>query len=179
MSKIGRKAIEIPSGVEIKESQGALVVKGPKGEESVKLIPFVKLNFKENELTLTIDSDKKQARSNWGTLASLVRGAIEGVVNGFEKVLEIEGVGYKANMEGKDLVLNLGFSHPIKYQAKEGITLAVDGQKVIISGTNKQMVGQVAAEIRKYRKPEPYKGKGVRYSGEIIQRKAGKKVGSE
>ncbi|MDP3880655.1 MAG: 50S ribosomal protein L6 [bacterium] len=180
MSKIARKPIEIPEGVELKKEGDTLFFKGKNGEEKVNILAGVNVDIKDKEINLSIDSPKKQPRSNWGTLGSLIKNAIEGVTQGFEKTLEVEGVGYKVAMEGKTLVLNLGFSHPIKYEAKEGVEISVDGNnKVIIKGSSKQAVGQTAAEIRSYRKPEPYKGKGVHYTGEIIRRKAGKRVGAE
>lgn len=180
MSKIARKPIEIPEGVELKKEGEALLFKGKNGEEQVNILEGVNVETSDKEIKLTPVSLKKQPRSNWGTLASHIKNAIQGVTEGFEKTLEVEGVGYKVAMEGKTLVLNLGFSHPIKYDAKEGVEVSVDGNnKVIVKGSNKQAVGQAAAEIRSFRKPEPYKGKGVRYSDEIIRRKAGKRVGAE
>lgn len=180
MSKIARKPIEIPEGVELKKESDFLIFKGKNGEEKVDILPGVTASIADNKISLSIESSAKQPRSNWGTMASLIKNAIEGVTMGFEKTLEVEGVGYKVAIEGKTLVLNLGFSHPIKYETKEGLDISVEGNnKIIIKGSNKQEVGQAAAEIRSFRKPEPYKGKGVRYSNEIIRRKAGKRVGAE
>jgi large subunit ribosomal protein L6 len=180
MSKIARKPIEVPEGVELKQEGDILVFKGKNGEESVSILPGVNVEVKGNEIQLSVDSMNKQPRSNWGTLGSHIKNAIQGVTEGFEKSLEVEGVGYKVAMEGKTLVLTLGFSHPIKFEASENVEVSVEGvDKVIVKGSNKQAVGQVAAEIRAFRKPEPYKGKGVRYSNETIRRKAGKRVGAE
>ncbi|MDP2629511.1 MAG: 50S ribosomal protein L6 [Candidatus Harrisonbacteria bacterium] len=180
MSKIGRRPIEIPQGVEVTVEKDLVRLKGAKGESTVSLLPFVSVEVKDSTVHCSIEKSHKQARSNWGTCASLIENAIAGVSQGFEKKLEIEGVGYRVSQEGANLVLNLGYSHPIKVEAPAGITLKVEeGNSILISGVEKQQVGQVAAEIRKLRKPEPYKGKGIRYSGEIIRRKAGKKVGSE
>lgn len=180
MSKIGKKPISLPDGVEVKQENNQLRIKGGKGEQVVTIPTGVSVSLSDKEVTFALEAEGKQARSNWGTVASLTENAVEGVANGYEKTLEIEGVGYKVAQDGKGLTLNLGFSHPVKFPAPEGIELtAPDQNTIVIKGIDKQAVGQVAAEIRKIRKPEPYKGKGVRYKGEYIRRKAGKKVGSE
>lgn len=187
MSKVGKKPIIIPEGVTVAFDGAELELK--KGEHAVKLavLPFVKTEIGDvavdaegtmkNGITFTIDSNTKQAKSNWGTMRALTANAIEGVSGGFTKVLEIEGVGYRAAMEGENLVLNIGFSHPVKYAPRPGIKLSVEKNAVTVTGIDKAMVGQTAAEIRKIRKPEPYKGKGIRYRGEVVRRKQGKKVG--
>ncbi len=180
MSRIGKQPIDIPEGVEIKIDGDLIIVKGPKGELQNKIRSEIKVEVKDKEVILKPVKFYKGTQALWGTYRSLVANMIEGTTKGFEKVLEIEGVGYKANLEGKDLVLNLGYSHPIKIKSPEGIEFKVEKNVVTVSGIDKQLVGQVAAEIRGKRKPEPYKGKGVRYQGEVVRRKAGKKaVGTE
>ncbi|OGM95304.1 50S ribosomal protein L6 [Candidatus Wolfebacteria bacterium RIFOXYD12_FULL_48_21] len=186
MSKVGKKPIIIPEGVTVIFDGAALELK--KGENIVKMVvlQFVKTEIGDvadadgvmkNAITFTIDSNTKQAKSNWGTMRALTANAIQGVLGGFTKVLEIEGVGYRAAMDGENLVLNIGFSHPVKYEPRKGIKLSVEKNAVTVTGIDKAMVGQTAAEIRKVRKPEPYKGKGIRYRGEVVRRKQGKKVG--
>ncbi len=186
MSKVGKKPIIIPEGVTVTFDGAALELK--KGEHTVVMtvLPFVKTEIGEvadadgvmkNGITFTIHSNTKQAKSNWGTMRALTANAIQGVLGGFTKVLEVEGVGYRAAMEGENLVLNIGFSHPVKYAPRKGIKLSVEKNAITVTGIDKAAVGQTAAEIRKVRKPEPYKGKGIRYQGEVVRRKQGKKVG--
>ncbi len=177
MSRIGKLQIEIPSGVEIKFDNGTLHVKGPKGELSLDVNPDMELVIEEGSVSVKRPSDGREHRSLHGLTRSLINNMVEGVTKGFEKKLEILGVGYKAQVQGANLVLNLGHSHPINYPTPEGIKIEIDPEKkniVIVSGIDKQKVGQVASEIRGFRKPEPYKGKGVRYLGEYVRRKAGK-----
>lgn len=177
MSRIGKLPIEIPSGVEVKFANGILTVKGPKGELTQTIDPLVKLEIADNQITVVPQAETKEARSFHGLYRSLTANMVEGVTKGYQKRLEINGVGYRAQVQGKKIVLNLGFSHPIEYQVPEGITAEIDKEKnnvIIISGIDKQQVGQTAAEIRAFRKPEPYKGKGVKYEDEYIRRKAGK-----
>ena len=177
MSRIGKLPIDIPSGVEVKFSNGTLTVKGPKGELTQAIDPLVKIEITDNQITVVPLAETKQARSFHGLYRSLASNMVEGVTKGFSKRLEINGVGYRAQIQGKKIVLNLGHSHPIEYQIPEGITAEMDKDKnniLQISGIDKQQVGQVAAEIREFRKPEPYKGKGVKYEDEYIRRKAGK-----
>jgi len=176
MSRIGKQPVKISEGVEIKLEDSLVIVKGPKGELKIKTRPEIEIVVKDKEVVLNPVNNTKQAKSLWGTYRSLIANAVKGVTEGFEKKLEIEGVGYKANLEGKNLVLHLGYSHPIKVVPPEGITFSVEKNLITVSGIDKQLVGQVAAEIRAKRKPEPYKGKGVRYQGEIIRRKVGKKA---
>lgn len=177
MSKIGKKPIEIPSGVTVKLEGGVLRVSGQKGELALSVLPGVSAKVEGSQLVFSSEKKTKQESANWGTTSALARNAIEGVSAGFKKVLEIEGVGFKAALEGKVLSLNIGFSHPVKYAIPEGVTVAVEkNTTIIISGIDKHMVGQAAAEIRALKKPEPYKGKGIRYQGEVVRRKAGKKV---
>jgi large subunit ribosomal protein L6 len=176
MSKIGSKPIVIPEGVTATINKDHLVVKGKLGTLNVQLLSFVKAEIVDGKIVLTSAGETKQARANWGTLGANIKNAIEGVTNGFTKKLEIQGVGFKAAMEGKNVTLNLGFSHPVKYQTPEGITITVEKAFITISGFDKYLVGQVAAEIRDLKKPEPYLGKGIRYFGEHVRRKDGKKV---
>ncbi len=180
MSKIGKKPVSIPSGVEVKIIDKKLEVKGKEGSLVLPILPYVKGEIKTgtkgNELVFSTDSVTKQARANWGTMASLAKNAIQGVNQGFSKILEIEGIGFKAVMQGDVLVLSVGFTHPVKINIPTGIKIAVEKNIIKISGFDKALVGEAAANIRKVKKPEPYKGKGIRYKGEIVRRKAGKKV---
>ena len=180
MSHIGKQPIIIPDGVEVKIDGDLIVVKGPKGELKNRIRLEIKVEIENKEVKLKPAASHKGAQALWGTYRSNIANMICGVTNGFEKILEIQGVGYKANLEGRDLVLNLGYSHPIIIKAPEGIEFKVEKNVIVVSGIDKQLVGQLAAEIRSKRKPEPYKGKGIRYKGEIVRRKAGKKaVGTE
>ena len=177
MSRIGKLPIDIPAGVEVTFSNQILTVKGPKGELTQDVNPLIRIDIADNQITVVPLSEIKEARSYHGLYRSLTANMVEGVTKGFQKKLEIQGVGYKAQIQGSKIVLSLGFSHPVEYHIPKGITAEIDKEKnniIIVSGVNKQQVGQVAAEIREYRKPEPYKGKGVRYEGEHIRRKAGK-----
>ena len=177
MSRIGKKPVPIPSGVEVKLDGDTVVVKGPKGQlETAILGDLVEVTIENGEVRVTPKSDTKQARSAWGLTRSLINNMVIGVTEGFQKKLEIVGVGYRAQMQGRNLKLNLGFSHDVIYEVPEGIEVQVpQPTEIIVSGIDKQKVGQVAAEIRAWRPPEPYKGKGVRYAGEYIFRKEGKK----
>ncbi len=180
MSRIGKLPISLPEGVTVEMKDGICYVKGPKGELSEKIQDSVTVEIKDNEIIVTRKDESKKARSFHGLSRNLINNMVIGVTKGFEKRLEVIGVGYKAQAQGSKLTLNLGFSHPIEYKAPEGITFDLDKEKkniVIVSGISKQMVGEVASKIRSYRKPEPYKGKGIRYEGEYVARKAGKAVG--
>jgi len=176
MSKIGKKLIEIPNGVTVVIEGGLVKVKGPKGELEHKLPREIKTSLENSRLTFIPVGKSKKTPALWGTTRAIVANLVAGVSNGFEKKLEIEGVGYKAQMQGNDLVLSLGFSHPVVFKAPANITLAVLKNSITVSGVSLELVGQTAANIRALKKPEPYKGKGIRYAGEIIKRKAGKKV---
>ncbi len=180
MSRIGKKTIEIPQGVEVKLSKREIKVKGPKGELT-RLIPLeLEVSLEEKELKVSPRKKTKNSAALWGLWRSLISNMIEGVTEGFEKKLEVNGVGYRANLEGKKLVLHLGFSHPVEIEAPEGIEFKVERNLISVSGIDKQLVGQIAAKIRSKKKPEPYKGKGIKYVDEVIRRKAGKKaVGTE
>jgi large subunit ribosomal protein L6 len=176
MSRIGKKAIAVPDGVEVTIEGQTVTAKGKKGELSAVLIDDVLAKMTDNGIDVEPNGDTKRARSMWGMSRSVVANLIEGVSEGYTKELEINGVGYRAQMKGKDLELNLGFSHDVVYTIPEGIEVKCPKQtEITISGINKQLVGQVAAEIRSYRPPEPYKGKGVKYKDEYIFRKEGKK----
>jgi large subunit ribosomal protein L6 len=177
MSRIGKKPVAIPSGVEVRLDGSTVVVKGPKGElETAILADLVDVAIQDNEVVVTPKNDSKPARSAWGLTRSLINNMVTGVTEGFQKKLEIVGVGYRAQLQGRNLKLNLGFSHDVVYEVPEGITIEVpQPTEIVVSGIDKQKVGQVAAEIRAWRPPEPYKGKGVRYAGEYIFRKEGKK----
>ena len=177
MSRIGKLPIEIPSGVEVKFSDGVLTVKGPKGELKQDIQPLVKLEIADNKITVVPQAETKEARSFHGLYRSLTANMVEGVTKGYQKRLEINGVGYRAQIQGQKITLSLGYSRPIEYQVPEGVTAVIDKDKnnvIVVSGISKQKVGQTAAEIRDFRKPEPYKGKGVKYEDEHIRRKAGK-----
>ncbi|PIT92291.1 MAG: 50S ribosomal protein L6 [Candidatus Harrisonbacteria bacterium CG10_big_fil_rev_8_21_14_0_10_42_17] len=176
MSKLGKKPIPIPSGVTVTQTAVALEFKGPQGSLLLRLLPYVSISIQNNEIHVTPLASHKQARSNFGTIAALIKNALSGVVDGFSKSLLIEGVGYRVALEGKTLVLNVGFSHSIRFPIPDGITATVDKNSITLVGIDKILVGQVAATIRKIKKPEPYKGKGIRYSDEVVQRKAGKKA---
>ena len=175
MSRIGKKPIDIPQGVEVKIDGQTVTAKGPLGEETVTVRSEIKVELKENQVVLTKVVDSREADALYGLSRTLVANAVHGVKDGFVKNLEIQGVGYRANMEGKNLNLALGYSHPVIVTPPAGITLSVDANtKITVKGTNKQTVGDVAAFIRAKRPPEVYKGKGIRYEGEYVRRKAGK-----
>ena len=178
MSRIGNQPIIIPDGVEIKIDKDLILVKGKRGELTQKLIPEIIVEIKDKIIFLKEPSKTKESSALWGTFRALIANMVEGVSRGFEKKLIIEGIGYRAVLNGSKLILNLGYSHPIEIQAPKGIEFKVEKNTILVSGPDKQVVGQVAADIRIHRKPEPYKGKGIRYEGEIIRRKAGKKATS-
>jgi len=176
MSRLGKKPIEIPEGVTVSRQGNTIAVKGPQGELSRDFRDdVVEINIADKEITVTPKSDSKFARSLWGTYASHLRNMISGSKEHFSKKLILEGIGYKVELAGKNLVLSVGFSHKVEVEIPEEIKVEVEKNDITISGANKEQVGQFAAEIRGYKKPEPYKGKGVRYEGEIIRRKEGKK----
>jgi len=180
MSKIGKQLIAIPSGVTVTTDGGLLRVKGPLGENTVSMHRAIKAEVANNAIQFSPiknpEALNKKERSLWGTMAAHTINAIEGVTKGFEKRLEINGVGYRAAMEGATIVLSLGFSHPIKFTPPKGVEVKVEKNIIIVKGFNKDAVGQTAAEIRAFKEPEPYKGKGIKYTTEVIRRKAGKKV---
>jgi large subunit ribosomal protein L6 len=176
MSRIGRKPIPIPSGVDVKVDAGVVQVKGPKGALQVDLMPGIEAEVADGAITLTRANEERQTRAFHGLNRALLANAATGVSEGWRKELEIIGIGYRAERRGSEVVFNLGYSHPIEFPVPEGIDIEVDAKanKVAITGIDKQRVGQVAADIRSLRAPEPYKGKGIRYAGERIRTKAGK-----
>src|ERR1700710_2257815 len=176
MSRIGKKPVPLPKGVTASVEGQTVKVKGPKGELSVKLVPQVSASVGEDGITVTPDKNQDKSAQMWGLSRSLVNNLVTGVTTGFSQKLEIQGVGYRAAVQGKILNLQLGFSHDVPYAIPEGITIVTEKPTMImITGIDRQKVGQVAAEIRSWRPPEPYKGKGVRYEGEYVRRKEGKK----
>lgn len=176
MSRIGKQPVAVPSGVTLTLTGQDVTVKGSKGELSFTLPDSVSATFEDNALTIIPSSDEKNSSAMWGMSRTMVANLIEGVSNGYKKELELRGVGYRAQMKGNTLTMQLGFSHDVNYDAPAGITIAAPKPtRIIVEGIDKQKVGQVAAEIRSYRKPEPYKGKGVRYVGEFVRSKEGKK----
>ncbi len=176
MSRTGKKPIPAVSGVTVAINDRIVSAKGPKGEQSLTLMDIVNAKQTDQGIVIEPANDTQEARAAWGTTRALIANMVKGVKDGFEKKLQIQGVGFRAAMQGKDLKLSLGFSHEVVFQTPKGITIAAPTQTdVTITGADKQQVGQVAADIRSYRKPEPYKGKGVRYLGEYIARKEGKK----
>lgn len=175
MSRVGNKPITIPSGVEVKLDGDKMTVKGPKGTLERTIHQDMNIIIEDNEIRVERPSESKQHRALHGTTRSNIANMIEGVTNGFEKTLELVGVGYRASKSGKKIVLNVGYSHPVEITPEEGIEIDVPAQnQVVVKGINKERVGQIAAEIRSIRKPEPYKGKGIRYQGEYVRRKEGK-----
>ncbi len=177
MSRIGLQPISIPAGVEVRISKNEVTVKGPKGELSSPLYDGITIVQEDNQLQLSCaNMGNKKLKSFFGLCRALIANNVTGVSKGFEKTLELRGVGYRAQAQGKKLNLSLGFSHPVEYELPEGVDAKVEQTKITLSGIDKQRVGQVAAEIRAFRPPEPYKGKGVRYVGEYVAMKEGKKA---
>jgi large subunit ribosomal protein L6 len=174
MSRIGKLPIEIPSGVTITVDSDVITVKGAKGELTVPHLSDVTVAIEDGKATVTRKDDEKIAKSQHGLQRSLLNNAVEGVTKGFEKKLEVNGVGFRIAMSGADLEMQLGFSHPVKYKTPEGVQISTNKMEITVSGIDKQKVGQAAAEIRALKKPEPYKGKGIKYADEQILRKAGK-----
>ena len=177
MSRIGKQPISLPEGVEISISPGSVSVKGPKGELTQTLPTEMKVEQSEGTVTVERPTDRGEHRALHGLTRSLIANMVEGVVDGYEKRLEIQGVGYRAQLKGKNLELALGFSHPVQMEAPDGIEFEVpQPTEVIVRGIDKQLVGETAARVRKNRPPEPYKGKGIRYEGEYVARKVGKRA---
>lgn len=175
MSRIGKKPITIPEGIEISVDKNRVSVKGSKGELSLDLKKYVSLEISDNQVVVSRNEEHKHARAMHGTVRSLIANMIVGVSQGFKKELELVGIGYRVKKEGNNLSLSLGYSHPVIFEAVENVDLKVEGtNKIIVSGIDKHLVGQVAANIRALRPPEPYKGKGIRYSDEVVIKKAGK-----
>ena len=176
MSRIGKKPVKIEKGVEVKIDSGMIFVKGPKGELKKPLVDLIDTKIENDEIIFTPKDEENKTKALWGLQRALVQNMVDGVNLGFSKKLELVGVGYKANMQGKDLVLDIGFSHSVTIPAPEGITFTAEKTNITVSGIDKELVGQTAASIRKIRKPEPYKGKGIRYEGEVVRKKLGKKA---
>ncbi len=199
MSRVGKKPILIPEDVEVKiedvqisskfgEGENKVIkIKGPKGELSKEIRPEIKVEIKENKIFVILQTETpkqnkfttgqvKQTKALWGLTRSLLANMTKGVKEGFEKKLEIEGIGYRASLSGENLELSLGFTHPVRIKAPEGIKFLVEKNSITISGIDKELVGQIAAKIRKIKPPEPYKGKGIRYAGEVIKKKVGKRT---
>lgn len=176
MSRLAKKPTQIPAGVEATFSNSTLSIKGPKGTLSITVDPRIAVEIKNNEAHFAVTSDEIETLALWGTYPAHLRNMIEGATKGYTKKLEVEGVGYKWEVKGTNIVMALGFSHPVTVAIPQGITVAVDKLTMTISGIDKDKVGQFAAQIRDYKKPEPYKGKGIHYVGEYIRRKQGKKT---
>jgi large subunit ribosomal protein L6 len=174
MSRIGKLPIEVPAGVTITVDSDVISVKGPKGELTVPHLSDVTVTLENGNAIVTRKDDERIAKAQHGLQRALLNNAVVGVTKGFEKKLEVNGVGFRVNMSGNALEMSLGFSHPVKYTAPAGITITTNKMEITVSGIDKQQVGQVAAEIRALKKPEPYKGKGIKYADEVILRKAGK-----
>lgn len=175
MSRIGYKAVELPAGVEVKQDGNVVTVKGPKGELTREFSDLIKINVEGNVVNFERSSDDNKSKSLHGTTRANFHNMVVGVSEGFKKELELRGVGYRAQMQGKKLVLNVGYSHPVEFEEEDGITYETpSATSIIVSGINKEEVGDCAARIRATRAPEPYKGKGIRYVGEFVRRKEGK-----
>ena len=179
MSRVGKKPVVVPNGVDVTIDGNTIMAKGPKGELTQHLNEAVTIALSESDgvkvVTVSVaNQTDKNERSQWGTARALISNIVVGVSDGFSKELEVNGVGYRVNLSGRNLVLNVGYSHEVPYQLPEGIDAAVEGNRITISGASRHLVGEVADSIRKIRKPEPYKGKGIKYVDEVIRRKAGK-----
>jgi large subunit ribosomal protein L6 len=179
MSRIGKKPIELPKGVEVKRDGNSVTVKGPKGTLSTAIIPGIDVKVENNVVQFSRGDEEGRSRAFHGLMRALVANNVRGVSEGFKRELDIVGVGYRAEVKGKEVVFQLGYSHPVRFAIPQGIDITVDGKTnhIVITGIDKQKVGQTAAEIRSLREPDPYKGKGIKYSDEVIRRKAGKAAG--
>lgn len=176
MSRIGKKPIPIPEGVTVTVGGNLITLKGPKGELKREIHPDVQVAAEEKEIKVSIKRKSRKSAALWGLFRTLLANLVEGVTKGFEKKLEFEGIGFRAALEGNTLVMQLGFSHPVRFEAPDGVKFSVEKNVITVSGMDKELVGNTAAKIRALRLPEPYKGKGIRYQGEVIRRKAGKKA---
>lgn len=179
MSRVGKMPISIPSGVDLKIAESGIEVKGPKGVLQLASHPAIAVNIENNTISVSPVEDSRIARQQHGLRRTLLANAVLGVTKGFEKSLEVIGVGYKVNVQGNTVVLNVGYSHPVNFVLPDGIQAKVENNKITVSGCDKQAVGEIAAQIRRVRPPEPYKGKGIKYSDETIRRKAGKSGGKK
>ena len=178
MSRLTKKPIKLPEGASAKIDDGFLLLNGPKGEKKVRIVPGIDIELKERNIFIKSSFQNKKNKAIGGTTWSLVKGGVEGVVAGFSKTLDVEGVGYRVLMEGGGIVLHLGYANPVKLKIPDQVKVEIEKNSIKISGVSKNLVGQIAADIRALKKPEPYKGKGIRYRGEVIRRKAGKKAGA-
>lgn len=178
MSRIGKQPIQLPEGVTASIAAQVVTVKGPKGELTYTMHQNIQAEVKDKALIVSVAKSSKDVSALWGTTRANLASAVKGVVEGFQKKLELQGVGYRANVKGQNLELQVGFSHPVLVKAPPGIAFTVEKEVITVAGISKQAVGQVAAEVRAVRKPEPYQGKGIRYVGEIVRRKVGKVVGA-
>ncbi|MEX2405295.1 MAG: 50S ribosomal protein L6 [Candidatus Paceibacterota bacterium] len=176
MSRIGKKPVAIPQGTEVKLQDGSLTVKGPKGEITRSFKPSIEIKVENGEVTFQPTEESKEAQALWGTYASHVSNMIKGVNEPYEKKLEVNGVGYRVGIQGNKLVLNVGYSHPVEIEIPDELDVSVEKNEITVQGIDKEKVGQFSANVRSVRKPEPYKGKGVKYADEIIRRKEGKKT---
>jgi len=176
MSRIGKKPILIPENVEVKIEGQKVMIKGPKGELQREIRPEIKVETKEEKIFVSPQVETKKTKAFWGLTRALIANMVKGATEGFEKKLEMVGLGFRASLEGENLVLQVGFTHPVKIKAPQGIKFSVEKNIITISGVDKEKVSQMAAKIRKVRPPEPYKGKGIRYLGEVVRRKVGKKA---
>lgn len=176
MSRIGKKPIQIPTGVKVVLTDDILSVKGPKGEINLKIHQAIEVTIKDDQITVEPRRKNKEGRSLWGLFRTLIANTVKGVTDGFEKKLEFSGVGFRAQVQGNKLVLDVGFSHSVEVEAPKEISFLVEKNIITVSGIDKQLVGQVAAKVRAVKKPEPYKGTGIKYQGEKIRRKSGKKA---
>lgn len=175
MSRVGKQTIEIPQGVTIEVKDGNVIVNGPKGQLNRVLSDKVQVNIENNIVTVSVaNEDNKEERSLWGTFSSHIQNMVKGVTEGFKKQLEINGVGYRVAMQGTDLKIEVGYSHPVVYKVPEGLVASVEKNLITLEGSDNELLGNTAAQIRKIRKPEPYKGKGIKYIDEVIRRKEGK-----
>ncbi len=174
MSRIGKNPIEIPSGVEVSVGASEIQIKGPKGSLKTPVHPTVEYKIEDGKVYVTRIDDTRQARGQHGLRRTLLANCVEGVTKGFERGLEVIGVGYKVSVQGKKVVLNVGYSHPVEFDLPAGVEAKAEGSKLLLASIDKQLVGEVAAQIRRVRPPEPYKGKGIKYLEEVIRRKAGK-----
>jgi large subunit ribosomal protein L6 len=179
MSRIGKKEIPLPKGVEVRQDGNSVTVKGPKGTLSTLLIPGISAKVENNVVTFTRADEEGRTRAFHGLMRALVANNVRGVSEGFKRELDIIGVGYRAEVKGKEVVFQLGYSHPVRFPVPSGIDIAIDAKSghITVTGIDKQQVGQTAAEIRSLRQPDPYKGKGIKYSDEVVRRKAGKAAG--
>jgi len=179
MSRIGKKEIPLPKGVEVRQDGEKVTVKGPKGTLSTAIVPGIGVKVENNVVAFTRGDEEKKTRAFHGLMRALVANNVRGVSEGFKKELDIVGVGYRAEVKGREVVFQLGYSHPVRFPIPEGIDVAIDGKTghITVTGIDRQKVGQTAAEIRSLREPDPYKGKGIKYSDEVIRRKAGKAAG--